>query len=100
MAITVLSCADNRADRKEENPVPQKRIENVLKENTGRLMSLPGVVGTAEGRCDGKPCIKVYVVRRSPELCRQIPDTLGGYPVVIEETGEVHTLPENRRKGK
>lgn len=69
-----------------------KTIEAVLKEHTERLMSLPGMVGTAIGACDGKPCIKVLVVKETPELVNQIPRTLEGYPVVIEETGEIRPL--------
>ena len=72
-----------------EKPMPDKTIEAVLKEYTDRLMSLPGVVGTAEGRCSGKPCIKVYVLETTPELRRQIPSDIEGFPVVIEETGEI-----------
>lgn len=59
-------------------------------------MSLPGVVGTAQGRCDNKPCIKIYVIKRTPELDEKIPDILEGYPVIIEETGEIKALPENQ----
>ncbi len=66
-----------------------KAIEDVLKEHTGRLLSIPGVVGTAEGTLNGRPCIVVYVVETSPALRKDIPDSLEGYPVVIEETGVV-----------
>ncbi|MBW2647058.1 MAG: hypothetical protein JRE23_12970 [Deltaproteobacteria bacterium] len=59
-------------------------------------MSLPGVVGTAQGLCDNKPCIKIYVIKRTPELDEKIPDILEGYPVIIEETGEIRALPENQ----
>ena len=55
-------------------------------------MALPGVVGTAQGEQDGKPCIMVLVVELTDVLKRQIPDNLGGYPVVVTETGEVRAL--------
>jgi len=97
---SVLSCSKNAVESQGKNPMPQKTVKDVLKEHTSELMSLPGVVGTAEALCDGKPCIKIYVHKRSPELDRQIPAVLEGYPVVIEETGAIHTLPENREKGK
>jgi hypothetical protein len=45
-----------------------KTIEAVLKQHTDRLMSLPGMVGTAIGACKGEPCIKVLVVKKTPEL--------------------------------
>ncbi len=72
-----------------EKPMQDKTIEAVLKEYTDRLMSLPGVVGTAEGRCAGKPCIKVYVLETTPELRRQIPSDIEGFAVAVEETGEI-----------
>ena len=59
-------------------------------------MALPGVVGTAQGLCHGKPCIIVLVIRKTVELERAIPSSLEGYPVVLEETGEFKALPENQ----
>lgn len=76
----------------------QKEIENVLMEYTNKLMSIPGVIGIAQGLCDGKPCIKVYVIEMTPELDQKIPCSLEGYPVSIEETGEIRALPKNQIK--
>ena len=72
-----------------------RAIEEVLKEHTKTIMSIPGVVGTGQGLCEGKPCIKVFVIKKTPDLDQKIPKTLDGYPVVIEETGEVKALPKN-----
>ncbi len=72
----------------------EKTIEEVLKEHTEELMSLPGVVGTAQGLCNDKPCIKVYVIEKTPELAQKIPDIIEGYQVVVEETGEIRALPK------
>jgi len=66
-----------------------KSIEEALKEQTDGLMAIPGVVGTAQGLCNGKPCIKVFVIEKSSELDQKIFNTLHGYPVSIEETGEI-----------
>ena len=74
--------------------MPSKPIKKVLEEHTNELMSIKGVIGTAEGLCNGKPCIKVYVIKKTPQLTQRIPTTLEGYPVVIEETGEFRALPE------
>jgi hypothetical protein len=54
--------------------------------HTARLMSLAGVVGTAEGSCAGQPCILVLVERLSPAL-QAIPSELEGIPVEVRETG-------------
>ncbi len=75
-----------------ECPMAGKTIEFVLKQHTDQLMALPGVVGTAIGECEGNPCIKVLVVEETPQLVNEIPPTLEGYPVVIEETGEIRPL--------
>ncbi len=71
-----------------------KTIEEVLKEHTEELMSIPGVVGIGQGLCNDKPCIKVFVIEKTPELAQKIPDILEGYQVIIEETGEIRALPK------
>lgn len=65
-----------------------KSIEQVLKENTDRLMMIPGVVGTAIGECDELPCpekfgacIKILVVELTDELEMKLPKNIEGYPV-------------------
>jgi hypothetical protein len=76
-----------------EGRVEVKPIESVLEEHTEELMSLPGVVGTAEGSCGGRPCIKVFVTKRTPELDKKIPALLDGYPVEVDETGGIKAMP-------
>jgi len=78
---------------REQSPMPRRTIEEALKAHTDRLMSIPGVVGTAQGLCEGKPCIKVFVSKKTSELLRQVPAVAGGYPVAVEETGEFHAFP-------
>lgn len=70
-----------------------KAIEQVLREHTGELMAIPGVVGTAIGLCNERPCIKVYVIKRTRDLDQKIPHTLEGCPVTMEESGEFQRLP-------
>ena len=73
----------------------EQRIVDVLNKHSKTLMSLPGVVGTAQGNCVGKPCIKVYVTRKTPEILERIPSEIEGYPVDIQETGEIRPLRPN-----
>ena len=80
------------AERREERPVPAKPIHEVLKQHTASLMALPGVVGTAQGECAGKPCIKVFVVKKTADLLKQIPTVIEGYAVEVQETGEIRAL--------
>jgi len=70
----------------------EKTVEEVLKQYSDSLMTLPGVAGTAQGRYEGEPCIKVFATKMSPELLRQIPPVLGGYRVIVEETGKFRAL--------
>ncbi len=93
---TVTSARQLVDGKQEQGLMAGKPIETVLKEHTDRLMSLPGVVGTAIGVCEGTPCIKVLVVKKTPQLVNEIPQTLEGYPVVIEETGEIRALHPTR----
>ena len=69
-----------------------KSITEVLREHTFSLMSLPGVVGTAETERDGNPCVMVMVVELTDLLRRQLPSELEGYKVVVSESGEVKAL--------
>lgn len=70
-------------------------IADVLAEHTPRIMAMPGVVGTAEGRDGGRPCILVFVASDSPELRSSIPAEIEGYPVKIQVTGEIVPLRRN-----
>ncbi len=55
-------------------------------------MSIPGVVGTAQGLCSGQPCIKVFVIEKTGGLVEQLPAEIDGYRVEIQETGEFRKL--------
>jgi len=95
-AYAVSGCANNTSeDGPGENTMSSKTFIQVLKEHTNELMSIPGVVGVAQGLCDKKPCIKVFVVEMTPELDKQITKNLDGYAVSVEETGKIRARPEN-----
>ena len=68
--------------------MPEKTIEFVLQQHSAALMSLPGVVGIAQGECSGKPCILVLVAKKTQELSSRIPSVIEGYTVSVVETGE------------
>ncbi|MDI6802545.1 MAG: hypothetical protein QME58_01710 [Bacteroidota bacterium] len=69
-----------------------RTIEQVLEENTPRLMLIPGVVGTAIGECNDTPCIKVLVNVFTEELELKIPKSIEGFAIEIEEVGEIRPL--------
>src|SRR6266704_6676984 len=87
------ACATRRVEHQPgAKAMPEQTIEAVLEQHTGSLMSLPGVVGTAIGECEGKPCIKVFVIRKTRELIAKIPPALHEFQVAIEESGEIRAL--------
>ena len=91
----IISCINKTAnDQEGEKQVTAKTIEEVLKDHTEELMSIPGVVGIGQGLCNGKPCIKVLVIEKTSELEQKIPDNIESYQVMIEETGEIRALPK------
>lgn len=91
--ICGLNCTKSKIDQQSKpDQMANKPIEQVLKEHTPHLMSIPGVTGTAQGELDGKPCIKVYVVKETPELEKQIPKEIEGYPVDIQESGVIKPM--------
>jgi hypothetical protein len=96
--VNVAAGANQKAGQpRGEQIVATRTIQEVLKEHAPDLLALPGVVGVAQGLCDRRPCIKVYVIEKTSELAPKIPATLEGFPVVIEATGEIRALPEKRR---
>jgi hypothetical protein len=71
-------------------------IADVLAAHTPELMKIPGVVGTAESRLsDGRTCVLVLVAKLTPEIEHRLPRELEGYPVKIQETGEIHAMPKS-----
>jgi hypothetical protein len=89
----MMACGGQEpAQGQEDELMPNKSLEEVLKEHTVGLMAISGVVGTAQGLCDGKPCIRVFIVERSEEILSQIPTEIEGYPVEVQETGEFRRL--------
>ena len=88
LLVAPLACSQQG----NQTVMQKKTIQTVLKEHTDSLMALPGVLGTGLGECSGKPCIKVFVVKKTPDLIKQIPSTLEGHPVEVQETGQFRAL--------
>jgi hypothetical protein len=66
-------------------------LEAARKKLTRDVMRRPGVTGTAVGERNGEPCLLVYV-DGSVDAGRSIPESVGGYPVVVETTGSFRRL--------
>ena len=71
----------------EVDTVSQRSIIEVQEAHAERWEALDGVEGTGVGRCEGEPCIKVFVREETDELEEEIPREVEGYPVRLEVTG-------------
>ena len=67
-------------------------IEEAHRLLTDRVISKPGVAGTAIGQKDGQPCIKVYVESSDRKVLDSIPSVFEGFSVVVEGSGPFHRL--------
>ena len=75
----MIACGGQEPARgQEDEPMPNKNLEEVLQEHTSSLMAISGVVGTSQGLCDGEPCIRVFVVENYGNLLKQIPASIEG----------------------
>ncbi len=92
--ILCEGCGSSMREKQEGNSMkPSRSIDTVKDAHTSELMNIPGVVGVYIGEADnGIMYIGVMVKKRTPEIERQIPKMLEGYPVQIEETGEIKPL--------
>jgi len=72
---------------------PTAAIAAVIESEAPRLMAIPGVHGMAEGRtADGRPCILLLVEDPNSPALRELPDSLGGYPVQFDVTDTIKFL--------
>lgn len=62
-------------------------IDVALAHLSRRVLDLPGVTGTAIGLRNGRPCLMVYVSTFTSALRREVPRSLRGFPVVVQEGG-------------
>ncbi len=59
----------------------------IIEQHLEWLFDFEDVAGVAEGELDSQPCIKVYLVQENSRTRLELPDELGGLPLVIEITG-------------
>ena len=88
--ISAVAAPEPKAPQRQEGiEKPPMTIKDALTRYTDELMALPGVVGAGQGLCEGTPCIKVYVVKKTPQLEKQIHKTLRGFSYQIQESGKI-----------
>jgi hypothetical protein len=89
LAATVAACSGSRT-RMNRAPMDEPSIESVLAMHNDSLMALPGVVGTAIGRYNGAPCIRVFVRDSATATRMTIGDRLHGYLGRVEVSGQFY----------
>lgn len=78
--------------------MPDRPIAAVLADHSPGLIAIPGVTAVAESRLpDGRPCVLILVARLTPELRSRLPRELEGWPVVVEESGEIRAMPDSTK---
>jgi hypothetical protein len=96
LAAAVLGGCENTPGSGSALPPSRRSIEEVLAERTPEWMSWEGVVGTAQSVLDdGRPCIVIYLAYDAEELRSRIPESVEGYPVRVEVSGEFQAFPDS-----
>ena len=86
---TLLLIGSSCTARDTDRTPPPADISQALERHTDSLMSIPGVVGTAEGSCAGRPCILVFVRQSTPEVRKAVPQQIDGFTVELRESGPI-----------
>ncbi len=88
LSLIFSGCRHDSPEREKGDPMSNKSIEQVMQVHTAEWMNLPGVVGVGIGEFDGKPCIKIFASKSTPELTRAVGDSVDGFRVAVQVTGE------------
>ena len=86
LVAAIAACSRSRPSPN-EGRMPSASIAAVLEAHNEALMAVPGVVGTAIGRCDGRPCIRVFVRDSAAANAARLGTELDGYPMRVEVSG-------------
>ncbi len=99
--ILLFATAHNQMAQ-DKSPAPRRDINAVLADHDQKLIALKGVTGVYVGLLeDGRtPCLRVMLVRDTPELRKAIPASIEGYRVVVEISGEIRPLGSTPRGRK
>ena len=94
LTLTSIGCERQAQDATQtQKAQPVKSIDDVIKVYADSMLAIPGVVGLYHGLDEsGKSCLKVMVVKKTPELEKKIPKQIEGFPVEIDETGEIKPM--------
>jgi hypothetical protein len=95
LSIACPSLRQSSVDQsKQQESMTRKDINDVLRAHDQELMAIPGVVGVYVGLLpdDKTPCLVVMVVKVTKDLRKKIPESIEGYPVLLEGSGIIRPL--------
>ncbi len=94
LAFSLMFCGEQKPPQQDSIKAPKSKmtITQVLEKYTDEWMKIPGVIGTGQSETDGKPSITVFVDTKTDVIEKKIPETVEGFKVVIEVTGEIKAL--------
>jgi hypothetical protein len=85
----IQSCSQDR----NEKSMQKKSIEVIFKEYQEEWLAIPGVQGFYQGESEnGDEIIVIMVDKITDEIRKTLPDSVEGYPVIIEEVGVIKPL--------
>lgn len=86
-----FACRQNMAQGSSSSP--KRDINAVLAAHDKELLAIPGVVGVYVGTLEDRRtlCLRVMLARKTTES-RKVPQSIEGYPVIMEVTGEIRAL--------
>lgn len=93
-----LCCACQSTEKKSEKElvIPSAEVIRVMNRYADSLMAISGVTGVSVGADeDGLPLIMILIREESAELRALLPDSLEGYPVQVNVSGEIRPLQGN-----
>ena len=91
--LAAITACESPRNTEEEQSRSVRSIYDVQNEFSEVVMSLPGVVGTAIGLTEtGQEAILVFLAEDIAETRKKIPESVEGYPVIIQVTGELEPM--------
>lgn len=73
-------------------------FKKILEEAQQEWMDLEGVQAVGEGLENGKPCIKVFISKKTAQIERIIPKVYKSVPVKLQDSGGTFDIQPEPRK--
>ena len=92
--LFILVIVVSAAPMSDQDSVPRRDINAVLRDHDEELLAIPNVVGVYVGVIENttKPCLKVMLAREPSKSDPAVPRWIEGYPVVTEVTGNIEPM--------